>query len=428
VTVIGRCAAGRNSGHYDGLWLLGSAPARGPKGETLKRMIFRRTPLATVAVLAVSAMAAAPAMATTLYVTPRGHNDKSCALTKPCKTISFAVSKAARGSTVAVAKGTYKDSVKVTKDITLVGVGSPVINAKGKENGVLLTGAKADGAALTGFTVENANDEGILATQTSRVTISENTVRNNDKGIAAKPQTGECATVQDVPGDCGEGLHLMTVSDSRLTDNTVKDNLGGILMTDELGPTNGNVVAFNKALNNVGDCGITLAGHNTTAYANGAPQPTKSGVYDNIVIFNTANNNGTKGQGGGILAAAGPPGSAVYDNTVQNNTANGNGLGGFTLHSHAPGQYFNDNRIIDNTFLNDGIAGNTGNTPGDSDAGITKTAGIIVWSAVTPIQGTVITGNTLGDEYYGIWTQNVPPISPNANTFLSGVTVPVFQK
>jgi len=389
---------------------------------------FRRIPLATVAVLAIGAMAAAPAMAKTLYVTPKGHNHKSCTLTQPCKTISFAVSKAAKGSTVAVAKGTYKDSVKVTKAIALVGVGSPVINAKGKANGILLTGAKAAGAVITGFTVENADDEGILAMQTAKVTISENTVRDNDKGISAKTPTGECATVQDVPGDCGEGLHLMTVSDSTVVHNTVKDNLGGILATDEFGPTNGNVIAFNKALDNVGDCGITLAGHNTTAFVNGVLQPTKSGVYDNIVIFNTADNNGTKGQGGGILAAAGPPGSAVYDNTVQNNTANGNGLGGFTLHSHAPGQYFNDNRIVDNTFLNDGIAGNTGHTPGDSDAGITHSVGIIVWSAITPIRGTVITGNTLGDEYYGIWTQNVPTITPSANTFATGVTVPVFQK
>jgi hypothetical protein len=394
----------------------------------LKRITSRRISLAIVAVFAIGAIAAAPAVAKTLYVTPKGHNQKSCTLTKPCKTISFAVSKAAKGNTVAVARGTYKDSVKVTKAIALVGVGGPVINAKGKANGVLLSGAKADRATLTGFTVENANDEGILAMQTSKVTISGNTVRNNDKGISAKPQTGECATVQDVPGDCGEGLHLMTVSDANVIHNTVKDNLGGILVTDEFGPANGNLIEFNNALDNVGDCGITLAGHNTTAYVNGALQPTKSGVYDNIVIFNTANNNGTKGQGGGILAAAGPPGSAVYDNTVQNNIANGNGLGGFTLHSHAPGQYFNDNRIIDNTFLNDGIAGNTGNTPGDSDAGITHSVGIIVWSAVTPIRGTIITGNTLGNEYYGIWTQNVPTISAGANTFAAGVTVPVFQK
>lgn len=388
----------------------------------------RRIPLATAAVLATGAVAAAPAMAKTLYVTTKGKNTKACTVIKPCKTISYAVGKAGKGDTVDVAKGTYKDSVKVTKDITLVGTGTPVINAKGKANAILISGAKAAGTEVKGFRVENANDEGILAMQTSKVTIYDNTVTLNDKGISAKTPTGECATVQDVPGDCGEGLHLMTVSDSRVVDNTVKDNLGGILVTDEFGPTDANLIAYNIVLDNVGDCGITLAGHNTGAYVSGALQPTKGGVYDNIVAFNTANDNGTKGQGGGILAAAGAPGSAVYDNTVQNNTADGNGLGGFTLHSHSPGQYFNDNRIIDNTFLDDGVAGNTGNTPGDSDAGITNTVGIIVYSAVTPLSGTVITGNNLGNEYYGIWTENVPTLSQSANNFGSGVTIDVSQR
>lgn len=387
-----------------------------------------RIPLLTAAVLATGALAAAPAFAKTLYVSPKGKNQKTCAPAAPCKTISFAVGKAATGDTVDVAKGTYKDSVKVTKDIVLIGLGTPVINAAGKANGILITGAKAAGAEVRGFQVQNANNEGILALQTSKVTIDANIVQANDKGISAKKPTGECVAQGQVPGDCGEGLHLMTVSDSQVIGNTVQNNLGGILLTDELGPTNGNLILSNKALNNVADCGITLAGHNTGAFAGGAPVPATGGVYGNIIIYNTANGNGTQGLGGGILAAAGGPGAAVYDNTVQNNTANGNGLGGFTLHSHAPGQYFSDNRIVDNTFLNDGIAGNPGGKPGDAGAGITQTVGIIVYSAATPLTGTVITGNNLGSEYYGIWTANVPQINQSTNTFGSGITIDVSQR
>jgi hypothetical protein len=388
----------------------------------------RRIPLLTLAGLATGALAAGPAFATTFYVSPKGKNQKTCAALAPCKTISFAVAKAKKGDTVDVAKGTYKDSVKVAKDIDLTGIGSPVIDATGKANGILITGAKAAGAKVKGFVVRNATDEGILALQTSQVTIFGNTVRTNDKGVSAKKPVGECAAQGQVPGDCGEGLHLMTVSDSKVIANTVQDNLGGILITDELGPTHGNLISSNKVLDNSGDCGITMAGHNVNAAAGTVPQPSKGGVYDNIVIYNTANDNGLKGLGGGILIAAGAPGSGVYDNTVQNNTANGNGLGGFTLHSHSPGQYFADNRIVDNTFLNDGLAGNPGGKPGDVDAGITQSVGIIVFSAVAPLTGTVITGNNLGDEYYGIWTENVPQVDQSANNFGSGVTIDVSQR
>jgi parallel beta-helix repeat protein len=388
----------------------------------------RRISIGAAVVVASGAVAVTPAMAKTLYVTPKGKNAKTCTAKKPCKSISFAVGKAARGDTVAVATGTYRDSVKITKDIALAGIGRVTVNAQGRPNGILITGAKAAGARVTGLTVENATDEGILAMLTSNVTITDNVVKNNDRGVSAKTPTGECAAQGQVPGDCGEGLHLMSVSNSQVLGNLVQNNLGGILLTDELGPTADNLIALNKSLNNLYDCGITLAGHNTAAYAGGSPVPSKGGVFDNIVYDNTANNDGTKGLGGGIIVAAGAPGSAVYGNTVEDNVANGNGLGGFTLHSHSPGQYLNDNRVIDNTFLNDAIAGNPGNKPGDVDAGITQTAGIIVYSAVTPLSGTVISGNNLGNEYYGIWTQNVPQISQSANNFGSGVTIDVSQR
>jgi hypothetical protein len=220
----------------------------------------------------------------------------------------------------------------------------------------------------------------------------------------------------------------MTVNHSRVDHNTVTGNTGGILLTDEFGPTFSNTINNNRVNNNVDDCGITVAGHNTNAVSPaGVVQPGRAGIYNNRILNNVANANGTKGQGGGILLAAGPPGAGVYSNTVSGNTANDNGLGGLTLHSHAPGQDLNGNRIINNRFSHDGINGYPNGAPGDSDAGITQTVGIDIFSAVTPLVGTVVSGNTLSNEYYGIWTQNVPPLSSTANTF-ANVTVPLFQK
>jgi hypothetical protein len=45
------------------------------------------------------------------------------------------------------------------------------------------------------------------------------------------------------PDDCGEAHHLQSVSNSVVRDNLVRDNVGGILLTDEDGPTYGNLIA-----------------------------------------------------------------------------------------------------------------------------------------------------------------------------------------
>jgi nitrous oxidase accessory protein NosD len=378
----------------------------------------------------VAAVGASAAVAKTLYVSPTGHDRGACTSKQPCKKISFAIAKARRGDTVKVAKGAYREDVTVARGIKLIGVGTPVIKAVGA-NGILITGAKARGAVVDGFAVQHALNEGILALQTSDVTIEHNVVRLNDQGVKAANPTGECKAAGQVPGDCGEGLHLMTVTHSTVTGNTVEDNLGGILLTDEFGPTAHNEISLNTVLRNVADCGITIAGHNPHAASvpSGTPNPSAGGIYDNKILANVANGNGVKGEGAGILLAGGAPGTAVYSNLVQANIANGNGLGGLTLHSHAPGQDLNGNRIINNSFSHDAVAGNGGpGKPGDSDAGLKQTAGIVLFSAFTKLKGTVVQGNRLSNEYYGIWTQNVPTIKKSQNKFAKSVTVPIFQQ
>jgi parallel beta-helix repeat protein len=407
-----------------------------------------RAPLWVVAVVAVMAVvgpwaatagaASGSAHARTLFVSAKnGKRFAPCTKKAPCKTIARAVAKAPKHARIFVARGTYREDVKITKDISLVGTGKPVIDAMSLANGVSLVGTQAEGASVQGFVVRNATYEGVLAANTTRVTISDNTVIYNDRGVSAKPQTGECAPAGVIPGDCGEGLHLMSVTHSRVHGNIVRNNAGGILLTDETGPTAHNTINDNKSLDNVLDCGITLAGHNPKAVilstTPGPPTmaglaPKVGGVYDNVISDNTSNGNGTEGQGGGIILAGGPPGTGVYDNTVSDNTADGNGLAGVTLHSHAPGQDLSGNVIRHNILSNDGLHGYPNAAPGDGDAGITHTVGIALWSAVTPLSGTVIAGNQISSDYYGIWTQNVPKIATSANTFASTVTVRLFQK
>jgi putative cofactor-binding repeat protein len=356
------------------------------------------------------------------FVSPRGSDGNPCRAWAPCATIGHAVSLAADGDTVVVKRGTYNEDVTIAVGLRLQGVGNPTIDATGLDNGIVVTGADA---TVEGFTVENATFEGILVRNTHGVTIRGNVVKGNDQGIFLPPeeQTGECAAAGPVPGDCGEGIHLWAVTNSRVAHNWVGNNAGGILLTDETGPTAFNLINDNTVVDNKYDCGITIAGHNPGAAPGGVPAPDVAGIYSNIVAHNRADGNGVLGEGAGILIAGAGPGTAVYDNQVVGNEGSGNGLAGLTLHSHTPGQDLNGNVIMGNRFSNDNLDGDFDFDPYTDG----QTTGILLASA-TPLTGTVVQGNVIRNVYYGIWTLNLPPIPVSANHFANDVTTPVYQQ
>jgi nitrous oxidase accessory protein NosD len=361
----------------------------------------RGVALAGMAVAA-ALIGAAPAAATsaTLYVSPSGSDANACTSASPCKTIGHAVAAASSGDRIVVRHGTYPEMVTIPVTLHLVGRHWPTIDATGQQNGVLITGAAASGSSLRGFRVENATQEGVLAMQTAWVKIAGNVVAHNDQGMFSSSPTGECAAVGQIPGDCGEGIHLMTVAHSLVSGNAITGNAGGILVTDELGPTHANVISWNHVWRNDFDCGITVPGHNPNAVSStGTPQPAMAGVYGNWIVHNVVNRNGLKGEGAGILFAGAGPGTGSYGNFVGWNTVNGNNLAGITVHSHAPNTDVNGNRFVGNRASHNNLGG-------DPDAGVTKSTDILVFSAGDPITGTVARGNHLSHAFFGIWTLN----------------------
>jgi parallel beta-helix repeat protein len=357
-----------------------------------------------VVVLAMSA--GAGAAGTTRYVSPTGTDTGTCTAS-PCQTITYAVGQASSGDTISVAPGTYAESVVVTKTLALVGQNA-TIDAAGQTappNGVVISGAGAAGTSLTGFTVMNAGLEGVFVLETSGVTISSNTVVNND---AYGPFNPLCV---DQPDDCGEAIHLQSVTGSTVSKNLVQNNVGGILLTDENGPTSGNVIRDNRVLDNTLDCGITLASH---WFQLGAPAaPNVAGVYQNLVLHNTSNGNGAAGIG----VFAGPPGAAAWGNSVIGNTAMHNGLPGVAIHSHTPFQNIEDNVVVNNTVAADG--------PDEDIPGDDGPTGISILSAVDPIRQVTVAANRISDEEFGIFAFNAPRISGLPSNKFNSVTTPV---
>jgi hypothetical protein len=313
--------------------------------------------------------------------------------------------------------------------------GTPSSTPRASHNGIL---DQADNSRVRGFTVENANLEGILvepipsswpASATAPparvfgVTVQNNKVEHNDQAYStAAAAINPFAAGPSSPtdgDDCGEGIHLLATSYSRVIGNRVASNVGGILVSDgglnptSVGPAAHNLIEFNTSTDNLFDCGITLPSHDPRAVAtSGQPQPKLAGVYDNLVAHNVSTGNG----GAGLLDATPYPGTGAYDNTFIRNFVTGNGEGGFQLHSHAPQQDDSGNRVIGNYF-------GTNNTAGDPDSGDLATTGIILFSAVVPITDTVVVGNVIANNTYGIWqTANVQATGLARNAFFNNTT------
>ena len=112
----------------------------------------------------------------------------------------------------------------------------------------------------------------------------------------------------------------------------VADNAGGVLLTDETGPTHDNTIDDNVITDNAFDCGVTVPSHNPNALdASGKRQPSVAGVYRNKIVDNRITDNGLKGEGAGVLFANASGGTASYDNLVEDNY-----IWGLQLHRMLP--------------------------------------------------------------------------------------------
>ena len=338
------------------------------------------------------------AAAATLCVSPGGKG--GC-----YTTIGGAVAAASPGDTIQVAQGTYVEGdIVIGIPLSLIGANSAntIINATGKGNGIYIDGLDNVGlgeVVVTGFTVENANFEGILVTNASAVTISDNSVVGNNVKLDASSATcpGQPPSETNEGFDCGEGIHLSGVVNSTVTENLVENNAGGILLSDDTGGTHDNLISGNIAQNNPYDCGITLASH---PLAPGLPSSTPRGVDNNTISGNQSSGNGlaVEGAGAGVGLFVAGGGLETAGNVVIDNQLTNNGLPGVAFHLHTPfaGQNLNNNLIAGNSISGNGADTDDAATPGPTGINVFTNAG------AAPITGTVIVQNIIKNEQVDI--------------------------
>ncbi len=390
------------------------------------RVVTSESPLRFLLVGAVliGQVFSAPAAAATLCVNPVGSG--GC-----FATIQSAVNSAAPKDVINVGPGTYREGVVIEVPLSLVGAGAnqSIIDATNQANGILIDGSNHKAlrdVTITGFTVENAQFEGILAVSATNVAISNNSVINNDasSGLnftgAATGCPGQPAYETDETGDCGGAIHLIGVSNSTVSQNQITGNADGILISDETAISQGNTITLNNVVNNPLECGIVLASH-PPAGSSGPFFAPHYGVVGNMVTNNVSNNNGVQigGAGVGLFSDGNGPGR-VSENVVSHNTLIGNGLGGVTLHSHV-GPYFGapPDNMDNNMITGNNIASNLADTfdtatPGRVGININNGSG---GSLVT---GTLITANKISDEDVDIAINTRATVAIHGNALLGG--------
>ena len=406
-----------------------------------RRLLVSSAAIATSAWLAVGVAGPASAHEShphAVYVATNGssaNSGESCWSAK-YSSIGAAVAAADSGGTVVVCHGTYAEDVIVGKPLRLIGRHA-TINAAGLENGIQVV---ASHVTVKGFTVENANGEGLLVGIASladapllpkhsvvleHVAIDHVAALHNDKGFNGTEQ-GNCK----YPGDCGGGIHLNVVTKSSVQHSKVIGNADGILLTDDYGPASHNLIEGNWVSDNLTECGIVLPSHNSGAvsfdpstFTVTGRNPTVGGIYDNVVRNNVTLRNGTAkappqfgggGSGSGIGIFGSGPGTGAYDNLIEGNWSADNGLAGFTIHAHHPGgEDVNGNSVVHNTFGTNNKGGDGYDGPPVTDF---QTTGIAVFSV--PAVHMRITGNVIFHNSIGVWlSKTVTAEGLNGNHF-----------
>lgn len=335
-----------------------------------------------VAAQAVPAQAAANSYQGPVFVSPGGNpaaGGQSCD-TARYTSIQAAINAAPSGGSVVVCAGTYQQQVVIVKALTLTGQHATI-----DESNVTPPGDRTVSAAVailgsnvkvTGFTVQNAPGDGILAAGGTRITISQDSVVDN-----------------------GQGVRLTGVSGATIEHDTLSGNSGGILLSDQTGPTDNNVVQNNTVTASSASAGIALVASN--------PDGQAAGVYRNSIKHNQVTYNA----GAGVLVATAGNGTAAHDNLVEANYLLGNGQAGVSMQAVGQSTDLSDNQVSSN------VIDTNGNQNGQ--AANVATTGIQVSSASAPVAVQIGT-NHISDDAVGIWlSQAVTATGLTSNIFTS---------
>ena len=193
--------------------------------------------------------------------------------------MGWALSHAVAGEIIEIEPGTYLESaapdvavhtanivnmagLTIEPDAALGGsAANTIINATGEQYGLAIV---ADDVTVTGLTIEHAGASGVIVAPTAAenpsyagppVSVTGDTLSHlvvTDNDLCNNTPTAAFCPPPSPESDFGEGVHLLSVADSTVSNSTVSGDFGGVLVTDEVGPNHGNLISDNTVSGNFG--------------------------------------------------------------------------------------------------------------------------------------------------------------------------------
>jgi hypothetical protein len=272
---------------------------------------------------------------------PKGH------VVHPGESIQKAIKAADPGDTIVVLGGVHHETVAIKKDgISLRGVDAVLKPPTKPTSPCGASGfcVKADNVSISGFTVRNFPETGIIAIGARNAKFMTNrAVKNGEYGIAAFSSTGTQMIANLTSGSDDAGLYVgdSPHADATVVANETYDNVLGILvrnalhgkiagnqvhnncmgmffLADEPGPAGAFGVSGNEVVNNTRACpafedapplsgvGIALLGAKDME------------IKGNHIIHNVP--SGPTGFSGGVVVTKGFKGTPPTNNTLTGNT------------------------------------------------------------------------------------------------------------
>jgi len=161
-------------------------------------------------------------------------------------TIQDGINAANLGDIIFVSSNTYYEHVLVNKTVSLIGESKDTTIVDGSGIGTVVTVVASD-AEISGFTVQNGGDCGILVWNCVNNMISHSILKDNYNGLELLESNSSNIFDNAIVNNSNAGLYLSQSNSNNITGNVMQNNIIGVLLSSSHMP---NVLYHNDFIDN----------------------------------------------------------------------------------------------------------------------------------------------------------------------------------